>query len=150
MINTDLEQHESYMRRCISLAQIAKQWGESAVGSIIVQDGKIIGEGIEGGKENNDITFHAEIEAIRSATSHLNTADLSDCILYTTHEPCIMCSYIIRHTKIPIVVTGLNTGEIGGFSSQFPLLSDTSIQRWAAPPTLITGILEQECADLNN
>ena len=150
MDNIDLKQHEFYMRICIDLAKIAKQRGDSPVGSIIVQNGVIIGEGIDGGKTHNDITFHAEIEAIRNATKYLGKQDLSDCILYTTHEPCIMCSYVIRHTKIPIVVTGLATGEIGGFSSQLPLLLDTTIRRWSAPPTLINGILENECADLSN
>ncbi|RFS16952.1 nucleoside deaminase [Emticicia sp. C21] len=99
MDRSALEQHETYMRICIDLAKMAKQRGDSPVGSIIVQNGSIIGKGIEGGKTHKDITFHAEIEAIREATRHLGKQDLSDCILYTTHEPCIMCSYMIRHTK---------------------------------------------------
>lgn len=150
MDTIDLKQHEFYMKICIELAKIAKQRGDSPVGSIIVRNGVIIGEGIEGGKTHNDITFHAEIEAIRSATKYLGKQDLSDCILYTTQEPCIMCSYVIRHTKIPIIVTGITTGEIGGFSSKLPLLLDTTIRKWSAPPTLINGILEKECADLAN
>jgi tRNA(adenine34) deaminase len=150
MDKQQLEQHETYMRICINLAKIAKQRGDSPVGSIIVQNGVIIGEGIEGGKTHKDITFHAEIEAIRKATKHIEKQDLSDCILYTTHEPCIMCSYMIRHTKIPLIVTGLTTGEIGGFSSKLPLLLDTTIQKWATPPSLINGILAKECADLAN
>lgn len=136
------------MRICIGLAKIAKQRGDSPVGSIIVQNGTIIGEGIEGGKTQKDITFHAEIEAIRNATKTLGIQDLSNSILYTTHEPCIMCSYVIRHSKISIIVTGLATGEIGGFSSKLPLLLDTTIKRWTPPPTLIKGILEKECATL--
>ncbi len=150
MKTSDLNQHESYMRICIGLAKIAKQRGDSPVGSIIIRDGEVIGEGIEGGKTHKDITFHAEIEAIRAASKQLETQDLSDCILYTTHEPCIMCSYMIRHTKIPVVVSGLATGEIGGFSSKLPLLLDKTISKWPAPPTLINGILEKECADLHN
>lgn len=150
MNNSDLEKHEAYMRICIGLAKIAKQRGDSPVGSIIVKNGEVIGEGIEGGKTHKDITFHAEIEAIREATKLLESQDLSDCILYTTHEPCIMCSYIIRHTKIPIIVTGLATGEIGGFSSKLPVLLDTTISKWTAPPTLINGILKKECAELHN
>lgn len=150
MNNSDLKQHEAYMRICIELAKIAKQRGDSPVGSIIVKNGEVIGEGIEGGKTHKDITFHAEIEAIRTATKYLENQDLSDCIMYTTHEPCIMCSYIIRHTKIPIIVTGLATGEIGGFSSKLPVLLDTTISKWPAPPTLINGILKKEFADLNN
>ncbi|MEO5790052.1 nucleoside deaminase [Gelidibacter sp.] len=150
MDETDLKQHESYMRICIELGMIAKQRGDSPVGSIIVQNGIVIGEGIEGGKTHQDITFHAEIEAIRQATKHLGKQDLSDCILYTTHEPCIMCSYMIRHSKIPIIVTGIATGEIGGYSSQLPLLLDTTIKSWTKPPLLIKGILESECDALNN
>lgn len=138
------------MKACIDLAKIAKQRGDSPVGSIIVQNGLVIGEGIEGGKTHKDITFHAEIEAIRNAIKYLGKQDLSDCILYTTHEPCIMCSYMIRHTKIPLIVTGITTGEIGGFSSQLPLLLDTTIKKWTTPPNLINGILEKECGDLAN
>lgn len=149
MDNINLKQHESYMSICIDLAKIAKQRGDSPVGSIIVQNSVIIGKGIEGGNTHKDVTFHAEIEAIRQATKQIEKQDLSDCILYTTHEPCIMCSYVIRHAKIPLVVTGLSTGEIGGFSSKLPLLLDTTISRWTAPPTLINGILEKECADLH-
>ena len=150
MDNVDLKAHESYMRWCIDLAKIAKKRGDSPVGSLIVQNGKIIGEGIEGGKTQKDITFHAEIEAIRDATKRIERQDLSDCILYTTHEPCIMCSYVIRHMKIPIVVAGITTGEIGGFSSHIPILLDTTIKRWSAPPTIIKGVLEKECSALHD
>lgn len=149
MQKLELAQHEAYMRLCIDLAKIAKQRGESPVGSIVVQNGVVIGEGIEGGKAHQDITYHAEIEAIRHATRHLGKQDLSDCVLYTTHEPCIMCSYMIRHTKIPLIVTALTTGDIGGFSSKLPLLLDTTIKKWSAPPSLINGVLAKECEDLS-
>lgn len=150
MDRLQLKEHETYMNICIELAKIAKQRGDSPVGSIIVQNGVVVGKGIEGGKTHKDITYHAEIEAIRHATKYLGKQDLSDCILYTTHEPCIMCSYMIRHTKIPLIVTGVTTGEIGGFSSKLPLLLDTSIKKWAIPPSLINGILAKECAELSN
>ena len=141
--------HESFMRACIALALVARQRGDSPAGSVIVQDGKIIGEGIEGGKTHQDISFHAEMEAIRQATAYLQSQDLSACIMYTTHQPCIMCSYMIRHTKISMVAAGITTGEIGGYSSHLPLLADNGIKRWAAPPVFISGILEQECRALH-
>jgi tRNA(adenine34) deaminase len=140
--------YESYMRDCIKLAKIAKDRGDSPVGSVLVRDGKIISEGIEGVRTYKDITFHAEIEAIRNATKTLGKSDLSDCILITTHEPCIMCSYVIRHHKIKLIVVGLTTGETGGYSSAFPLLLDKTITKWSEPPQIIDGILEQECRDL--
>ncbi|GAB3517477.1 nucleoside deaminase [Emticicia fontis] len=148
MDREQMKVHQTYMKVCIDLAKIARQRGESPVGSIIVQNGLVIGRGIEGGKAHQDITYHAEIEAIRHATKYLGKQDLSDCVLYTTHEPCIMCSYMIRHTKIPLVVMGLRTGEIGGFSSALPLLIDTTITKWAEPPVIVKGILGKECAEL--
>ncbi|MEO6684089.1 MAG: nucleoside deaminase, partial [Ginsengibacter sp.] len=83
--------YEHYMNECLDLALIARNRGDSPVGSVIVQYGKVISRGIEGGKSHKDITFHAEIEAIRQAVAFLNRTDLHDCILVTTHEPCIMC-----------------------------------------------------------
>jgi tRNA(adenine34) deaminase len=57
---TDINKYESLMRRCIELAKIAKERGDSPVGSIIVKDEQIVAEGIEGGKTHKDVTFHAE------------------------------------------------------------------------------------------
>jgi tRNA(adenine34) deaminase len=148
-INTIITNHEYFMQSCIALALIARQRGDSPVGSVIVYEGKIIGEGIEGGKTCQDITFHAEIEAIRRATVFLQSQDLSACIMYTTHEPCIMCSYMIRHTRINTIVASLTTGEIGGYSSHLPVLTDTTIKKWAAPPIFISGVLEQESRALH-
>ncbi|MGI8634282.1 MAG: nucleoside deaminase [Segetibacter sp.] len=148
MIDEALKSDEYYMLKCIDLAIIAKQRGESPVGSVIVKNGEIIAAGFEAGKAHNDITFHAEIEAIRKATSFLHSQDLSDCIIYTTHEPCIMCSYVIRQTKIKTVVAGIATGEIGGVSSSYPILIDSQIKRWKEHPVVLVGILEAECRKL--
>jgi tRNA(adenine34) deaminase len=136
--------HEFYMKSCIDLALAAKANGESPVGSVVVQGGVIIGEGIERGKAKKDITFHAEIEAIREANQMTGNMDLSDCILYTTHEPCIMCSYVIRHAKIQMVVFGISMVELGGAHSFYPLLADTKIKKWGKPPRIVKGIMERD------
>lgn len=141
--------HEFYMEKCIALAKIAAQRGDSPVGSIVVQNEIIIGEGIEGNNTHSDITFHAEIEAIRRATEYLKSQDLSRATLYTTHEPCIMCSFVIRHTKIKKIVMGLPSKETGGVNSPYPLLLDTAIAKWKSPPIIIAGILEKECRELH-
>ena len=138
------------MQKCLDLATIAKKRGDSPVGSVIVKNGEIIAEAFEAAKAHNDITFHAEIVAIRKATSLLHSQDLSDCIIYTTHEPCIMCSYVIRQTKISTVVAGIATGEIGGFSSAYPILIDSQIKRWKEHPAILVGILEAECRKLHD
>ncbi|MGB7498862.1 MAG: nucleoside deaminase [Moheibacter sp.] len=137
--------NELFMNRCIEIAGISKQRGESPVGSVIVRNGQIIGEGVESVQARNDISFHSEIEAIRDACQQLGHRDLSGCVLYTTHEPCIMCSFIIRQTKISKVIFGLSTGEIGGFSSKLSVLTDQTVERWNQPPEIICGFMENEC-----
>lgn len=142
--------YENYMRECIRLAGIAKERGDTPVGSIIVQNGRIISEGIEGGKTHKDITFHAEIEAVRNAVSIAGKADLSDCIMVTTHEPCLMCSYVIRHHKVKQIIIGLTVPDVGGYSSAYPILKDNSIYKWIPAPEVITGILEKKCRELKS
>lgn len=140
--------YENYMWECIRLAGIARDRGDTPVGSILVQNEKIISEGIEGGKTHKDITFHAEIEAIRNAVKVLGKTDLSDCIMVTTHEPCIMCSYVIRHHKIKLIIVGVTVPDVGGYSSIYPILKDISVIKWIPAPELFTGILEKECREL--
>ena len=142
-----IDPHAFYMNRCIELGLLAKQRGDSPVGSVLVADGVIVSEGIEGGKTHRDITYHAEIEAIRNLVKSTGLTDLSHCILYTTHEPCIMCSYVIRHHKINTVVWAISTGVYGGGSSDYKLLEDRSVHTWATPPLLISGVMEQACMD---
>ena len=81
------------LARCEVLARMAADRRESPVGSLIVLAGAIIGEGIEAARESGDITAHAEVEAIRAAVKR-HGPDLSAATLYTTHEPCLLCSYV--------------------------------------------------------
>lgn len=119
---------QQMMRRCLELAKIAAENGDASVGSIIIKNGKIIAEGIERVKSQNDPTAHAEIEAVRFACRATKTLDLSECILYTNIEPCWMCSYAIRQTKICRIVFGSPNEKIGGFSSKFQILLDENLK----------------------
>ena len=92
------------MRRAIALARIALANGDTPVGSLVVHKGKVIGEGFEAVKERMDPSGHAELIAIRNACSALQTFDLSGCTLYSTAEPCFMCSYAVRQTRISQVI----------------------------------------------
>ena len=144
----EFKRDEYWMKMCLQLGREALLAGNPPVGSIIVKDGELIGEGREAAKSKNDITCHAEIEAIRHAISN-NSSDLSQTILYTTHEPCIMCSYLIRHHKIPQVVIGLEVTEIGGFTSAYPILSANDITFWGKSPQIKIGILREQCVALD-
>src|SRR6476620_7988506 len=116
-----------YLQRCLTLAKQAAEKGNSSVGAVIVKDNEIISEAEEAVKTKNDISCHAEMEVIRQAVKSLNTSDLSACILYTTHEPCVMCSYAIRFYKIEKVVYLHKANYFGGVSSPLPLLVTNEI-----------------------
>jgi tRNA(adenine34) deaminase len=135
------------MQRCIELAKLARQHGDTPVGSLILRDGKILAEGIEGVKTRLDPTAHAEIQAIREGCRTLASLDLSGCILYTTAEPCWMCSYAIRKTRISRVVIGVLIASVGGVSSKHPILTE-EIALWAPPPGITSGVMRAECEKL--
>ncbi|BAV06415.1 tRNA-specific adenosine-34 deaminase [Filimonas lacunae] len=136
---------EIFMRRCLALASIAKSRGKTAVGALVVRDNEIIAEGIESSEEYPALVAHAEIVALLKAAEVLGTRDLSGCIMYTTAEPCFMCSYLLRETKIGEVVFGASAGQIGGTNPDFPLLTTDKIARWPVQLTIRGAVLEQEC-----
>ncbi len=138
--------HEGYMHYCITLGEIALQKGNPPVGAILVVHDTIIGEGYETAKTSGDVTEHAEILAIRDAVQKGNSALLENAILYTTHEPCLMCSYAIRHYKIPTIVYSLAVPDVGGHSSTFNVLITDKIEKWNPEPAVIAGICKDQCA----
>lgn len=133
-----MENDVYFMKRCESLAVDAAANGDTAVGSIITKYGEIISEAIEASKSKNDITCHAELDAIRLAVIKLNANDLSDCIIYTTHEPCVMCSYAIRFYKIRKVVYSHTAKYLGGVSSSMALLTSKEVpSHWGNAPVIV-------------
>ncbi len=127
-----------YMHRCEILGEAAAEKGNSPIGALIIKDDEIISEAEEAGKSKNDITCHAEIEAIRMAVGKSNTSDLSGCIMFTTHEPCIMCSYVIRFYKIKKVVYKNAVTYLGGITSSMPLLLSNEVPpHWAKLPEIV-------------
>ena len=125
---------DKFMERCYQLADIAAKEGESPVGSVIVKDGVIIGEGAEKSKQQKDITRHAEVVAIMDALQH--TDSLAGAVLYTNVEPCLLCSYVIRHHKIAEVVFAKHSGELGGTHAPFDLLTSPDFKSWGKPPVI--------------
>lgn len=142
-----MDTDNKYMRDCIALAKTTKENGNTPVGSVIVSHGKIIAQGMEGEKILPSLMSHAENVAILKAIENLNQRDLSDCVLYTTVEPCFMCTYLIRQMKIKKVVYGTTT-PTGGDSSAFPILKTTEIKSWPQIPEVRGGILKKECEGL--
>jgi len=134
-----------FMHRCLELAKKAADKGNSAVGAVIAKDNEIISEGEEAVNTRNDITCHAEIEAIRLAVKNLKTNNLSGYTLYSTHEPCIMCSYAIRFYRITKIVYLQRADYLGGISSSMPLLvTDQLPPHWGKAPLIVHFKMENE------
>ncbi|MGM5469402.1 nucleoside deaminase [Flavobacteriaceae bacterium LMO-SS05] len=143
-----MENHQKHMHKCLQLANKALSIGNPPVGAILVIDDKIIGEGIEAGKSSGDITNHAEILAIRNAVENGYVKDLHKSVMYTTHEPCIMCSYVIRHHHIPHIIFGTSVKYIGGYTSKFNILTTLEVPKWGKRPKITAGVCKLECEEL--
>jgi len=128
---------KDYLDYCQELAIQSKLLGNPAVGAIIVKDGQIMSEGLELAKSDNNITRHAEIEAILAALQVLAPSALRQCVLYSTHEPCLMCSYVIRHYGISKIVFGNQVEDIGGITSSFPVILSDTVSKWGTPPEVV-------------
>jgi tRNA(adenine34) deaminase len=115
----------------------------------LVFEDQIIGRGIESGKSSGDITQHAEILAVKDAIENGHRDILDDSVMFSTHEPCIVCSYPIRHYKISKLVFGVSVSFVGGQSSEFKILETENIPKWGNKPKIGSGILQQECEILN-
>ena len=83
---------EQFMRRALDEAMAARDAGEIPVGAVVVAGGRIIARAHNLTETLGDVTAHAEMQAITSAANQLGGKYLTDCTLYVTLEPCIMCA----------------------------------------------------------
>jgi len=142
-------EHDRFMRRCLELARTAGSQNNTPVGSLVVIGGEVVGEGVEGIPTGSDLTAHAEVIACQQAVDSVDSKQLNGAILYSTAEPCFMCSYVIRQCGISLVVFGKDTPDIGGVTSNLPILTYTQFENWLPPPEILSGILQNECEQLS-
>jgi tRNA(adenine34) deaminase len=140
--------HEPYMRRCLKLARAAMDHGEVPVGAVIVEGDSIVGEGMECTRALADPTAHAEVRAVQAACQARRTTRLTGVTLYSTVEPCVLCGYVARSIGVATVVYGIPAGRLGACSSGYALLTDATIPGWGAPPRIVSGVLQADCAAL--
>lgn len=129
-----------YMQMALSEAQKAYDMGEIPVGCIIVADNQIVGRGHNLTETLQDVTAHAEIQAITAAASTLGGKYLPQCTLYVTLEPCVMCAGAIGWAQIRRIVYGAADDKRG-----FTRFAPHAIHPKC---TISTGILEEECKQL--
>ena len=131
---------EKFMRKALDEARIAFNSDEVPIGAVIVSHGKVIARAHNMTEALTDITAHAEMQAITSAASFLGGKYLTDCTLYGTVEPCLMCAGAIGWAQIPRVVYGAPDDKRGYHTyTASPFHKKT---------TVTSGVLEAECAEL--
>lgn len=112
----------AFMQRAIELARLAEAAGEVPVGAVVVSEGQIVGEGWNRPIGTNDPTAHAEIVALRAASTALQNYRLPATTLYVTLEPCPMCAGAIVHARVDRVVFAAADPRSGAAGSVFDLL----------------------------
>jgi len=119
--------HDFFMKKAISMAELAFEQGEVPVGAVLVCDGKIITKTHNQTELLNDATAHAEMMAITSACAHFNSKYLKDCTLYVSLEPCPMCAAALYWTQIKTIVWAASD-EKRGYSLFSPSLLHPSTE----------------------
>ncbi len=131
---------EYFMREALKEAKKAFDADEVPVGAVVVCNNKIIARAHNLTERLNDVTAHAEMQAITSAANFLNGKYLNECTMYITLEPCVMCAGALSWSQIGKIVYGASDTKRG-----FNIVGNKILH----PKTeTIQGIIADECAEL--
>lgn len=110
------------MYTALQEAELAFEENEVPIGAVVVHDNKIIGRGHNQTQMLNDATAHAEMLAITAASNHLNSKYLTECDIFITLEPCIMCAGAILNSQVRKVYFSTFEPKFGAAGSLYNLL----------------------------
>lgn len=135
-----MENDTRYMQLALAEAHKALAMGEVPVGCVVVAEGQVVGRGHNLTETLADVTAHAEMQAITAAANTLGGKYLSQCTLYVTVEPCVMCAGAIGWAQVKRLVYGA-ADEKRGFTVYAPKALHPKC-------TVSSGVLEDECREL--
>jgi len=143
-----MEIDRAMMERCIELSRLAARKGEHPFAALIAREDRIVAEAINQVAAEGDVTKHAEHLAISAAQQSLPQSLWNECTLYTTVEPCPMCSFPAREMKLRRIVFAIASPVMGGLSRwgilSDPKLSDLMPTYFGPPPAITSGVLREE------
>lgn len=129
-----------FMRQALAEAQKAFDIDEVPIGAVVVANNRIIARAHNMVETLNDVTAHAEMQAITSAANVLGGKYLSNCTLYVTVEPCPMCAGALGWSQIPRIVYGASDAKRG-----YSVISKNVLH---PKTTISTGVMKEECAEI--
>lgn len=128
-----------FMKMALLEAEKALEKDEVPIGCIVVSNNRIIAKSHNLTETLNDVTAHAEMQAITSAANFLGGKYLLNCTLYVTLEPCVMCTGALAWSQISKVVIGARDEQRGFINKGLSLHPKTEV---------VTGVLENECSTI--
>jgi tRNA(adenine34) deaminase len=136
------------MARCLELSREGAEQGEYPFGSVVARGDDIVGEGVNHTARDVDESRHAEIVAIANARRNVGARMLRKCTVYSTVEPCAMCSFVIRAAGMRRVVFSLHSPVMGGLSRWDILRHRSPCLRLrlvhGSTPEVVAGVLAEE------
>ena len=133
------------MRRALELAARAGSLGEVPVGALIVHENRIISEAYNERESKPSALAHAELTVIADACAKLKRWRLTDCTIYVTLEPCVMCAGALVQARVSRVVYGARDPKAGAVESLYQVLSDSRLNH---RPEVKGGLLGEECGQI--
>jgi tRNA(Arg) A34 adenosine deaminase TadA len=147
-LKTDMGTDEVYMRAAIEQARIAKLNGEWPFGAVIVRNGEIIAQNRRRETETKNVLSHAELLCVGDACEALHTNNLSDCTIYCTNEPCLMCAAAIFQAKIGRVVIAISRADLPHLLRPRLLSIEDAAKDSGYPISIVRDILKAETLEL--
>ena len=133
------------MQLALAEAEGAGNAGEVPVGAVILLHGEVVGRGQNRILRDSDPTAHAEMLAIRSATSGTGMKWLTDCVAYVTLEPCAMCAGALVLARVSRLVIGANDPKTGACGSLRNVVEDSRLNHRI---DVRRGVLEAPCSEI--
>ncbi len=144
-LSVTIAHDELWMEEALRSAQRAQETGEVPVGAVVVCEGRIVGRGWNRNISDFDPTAHAEIVALREAGATVGNHRLSDCELFVTIEPCVMCAGAMVHARIKRLVYGADDSKAGAVQSVMQVLNHPQLNHKVE---VRSGVLAGRCAEL--
>lgn len=149
---------KKFMYEAIRVAHLARGNGDYSIGAVTVKCGEIIAHGENRVKQDNDPTAHSEIVAIRKTAEIFGSRHLEGVILYSTHEPCSMCTSAAVWAKIRGIVSGTYISDMSGYRNKIKsnewrwrtinVSPEHIVENTEDKLFLIRGFLRDECIKL--
>lgn len=139
------EEDYKFMFAALTEAEKALAIEEVPIGAVVVHNNRIIGRGHNQTELLNDATAHAEMLALTAASNHLKSKQLTDCDIYVTIEPCLMCAGAIQLARINTLYFGALEPKFGACGSLYNVIEGA---KYNHKVEVFSGIYENEASNL--